>query len=262
MTEAIESDEGAVKKRLEALGFRVEHIPEDPKLSKPDLRATKSTEVYYFEVKTRELDAELRSKMESVAVGKTESMPVSLDKQNWLSGDIKKAGEQLKSLAGPTDFRVLWYRADSKPFVQDAREQLGSTLLGIRMVFGQRNGGKRVRPCVYAGFSDYWRYRDIDGSIVEADGLLNLIPNEFSPRREAFSKSALFEILREAAVDIQGLERNDLCYIVEPNVDRKDDAAVLASLRTKYPGHEFNAFGPAVAGTIVTTIDGRGGGGA
>lgn len=257
MIEAIESNEGAVQKRLEALEFRVERIPEDPKLSKPDLRATKGTEVYYFEVKTREMDVELRTKMESVAIGKTESMLISLDKQNWLSGDIKKAGEQLKSLAGPTDFRVLWYRADSNLFVQDAREQLGSTLLGIRMVFGQRNGKKRIRPCVYAGFSDYWRYRDIDGSIVDVDGSLNLIPNELSPRREAFSKSALFEILHEAAVDIQGLERNDLCYIVELNVDRRDDTAVLASLRMKYPGHEFKAFGPAVAGTTVTTIDGR-----
>jgi hypothetical protein len=95
------------------------------------------------------------------------------------------------------------------------------------MVFGQRNGEKRIRPCVYAGFFDYWRYRDIDGSIVEVDGLLNLIPNELSPRHEAFSKSALFEILREAAVDIQGLERNDLCYIVELNVDRRDDTACL-----------------------------------
>jgi hypothetical protein len=260
MTEEVESDEDAVKKRLEALEFRVERIPEDLKISRPDLRATKDAEVYYFEVKTRELDEELRSKMESVGIGKTESMTVSLDKQNWLSGDIKKAGNQLKSAAGPTDFRVLWYRADSSPFVQDAREQLGATLMGIRMVFGKRNGEKRIRPCVYAGYADYWRYKDIDGSIVEVDGLLNLIPNEFSPRREAFSRSALFGILREAAVDIQRLEKNDLCCIVEPNVDRKDDAAVLASLRTKYPGHEFLAFGPSVAGTTVTTIDGSGSG--
>lgn len=128
------------------------------------------------------------------------------------------------------------------------------------MVFGQRNGEKRVRPCVYAGFADYWRYKDIDGSIVEVDRLLNLIPNEFSPRREAFFQSALFRILHETAVDIQKLEENDLCYIIEHSVDRKDDAALLASLRTKYPGHEFRAFGPAVAGTTVTTIDGRGSG--
>ncbi len=257
MTEAVENVEEAIKKRLEALSFGVERIPEDPKLSTPDLRATKDAEVYYFEVKTRTLDAELRSKMESVGIGKTESMLISLDKQNWLSGDIKKAEEQLQSLAAPTDFRVLWYRVDSSPFVQDAREQLVSTLLGIRMVIEQRNGEERVHRCVYAGHADYWRYKDIDGSIVEVDGLLNLIPNEFSPRREAFSRSALFGILREAAVDIQRLEENNLCYIVEPSVDRKDDAAILASLRTKYPGHEFQAFVPAVAGTTVTTIDGR-----
>lgn len=256
MTEAVGSDEDAVKKRLEALNFTVERIQEDPKLSKPDLHATKDAEVYYFEVKTRKLHAELRLKMESVGIGKTDSMLVPLDKQNWLSRDIKKAREQLINLAAPTDFRVLWYRADSSPFVQGAREQLVATLLGIRMVFGQSNGEKRIRPCVYADFSDYWRYKDIDGSIVELDGLLNLIPNELSPRREAFSRSALFGILREAAVDIQRLEESDLCYIVEPNMDRKDDAAVLASLRTKYPGHEFQRFGPAVAGTTVTTIDG------
>lgn len=82
MTKVAESEEEVVKKRLEALNFEVERIPEDPKLSTPDLRATKDAEVYYFEVKTRTLDVELRSKMESVGIGKTESMLVSLDKQN------------------------------------------------------------------------------------------------------------------------------------------------------------------------------------
>lgn len=255
-----EGEEEAVKKRLEALDFKVDRIPEDPKLPMPDLRAAKGDEVFYVEVKTRELDSDLRAKMESVAIGETKSMLVSLDKQNWLSRDVKKASEQLESLASPTDFRVLWYRADSNPFLQDAKEQLGSTLLGIRMVFGQCNGEKRVRPCIYAGFSDYWRYRNIDGTIVEVDDDLNLIPNEFSPRCDSFSRSAIFEILRDAAVDIQKLERDDLCYVVEPKVDRRDEAAILASLRKKYPGHEFKAFGPAVAGTTVTTIDGSGSG--
>ncbi len=195
--------------------------------------------------------------MESVNVGATESILVPLDKRNWLSSDVKKASTQLDAAAKPDEFRLLWFRADNGLFVQDPREQIGATLLGIRMVFGSRNGERRVKHCVYAGFADFHRYTAIDGAMIEVDGALTLISNPFSPRQQAFATSPIHKAVEPAIVDVYQLECEDRCYIVDSDIDRKDDEAILTFLRTKYPTDEFLRFGPAFAGTTVTTMDAR-----
>ena len=252
-----------VRERLEALGFQVQRIAENPTERRPDLRASKSGTTTWVEVKTRALDSELRARMESVSVGATESILVPLDKRNWLSADVKKASTQLEAAAKPDEFRLLWFRVDNELFVQDAREQIGATLLGIRMVFGRRNGERRVRHCVYAGFADFRRYTAIDGAMIEVDEALTLISNPFSPRQQAFATSPIHKAVEPAIVNAPPqLEREDRCYIVDFDINRKDDEAILAFLRTKYPADEFLRFGPAFAGTTVTTIDARQGKGA
>ena len=251
-----------VRERLEALGFQVQRIAKNPKERRPDLRALNSGSTNWVEVKTRTLDSELRARMESVNVGATESILVPLDKRNWLSSDVKKASTQLDAAAKPDEFRLVWFRADNGLFVQDAREQIGATLLGIRMVFGRRNGERRVRHCVYAGFADFRRYTAIDGAMIEVDGALTLISNPFSPRQQAFATSPIHKAVEPAIVNVRQLEREDRCYIVDSDINRKDDEAILAFLRTKYPADEFLRFGPAFAGTTVTTIDARQGKGA
>jgi hypothetical protein len=156
------------------------------------------------------------------------------------------------------DFRLLWFRADNGLFVQDAREQIGATLLGIRMVFGKRNGQKSVLPCVYAGYADFFRCTEIDGAIIEVEGTLTLLPNQFSPRTVAFSRSPIAQVIAPAILDIQQGDREGLFYVVDSDVNRKNEGNVLAFLRKKYPTDEFLKFGPYSAGTTVTTIDARG----
>jgi hypothetical protein len=59
----------------------------------------------FVEVKTRMVDYVLRSKMESVRIGSTESILVPLDKHNSLSADIEKArsvGEPVGLKRNPT----------------------------------------------------------------------------------------------------------------------------------------------------------------
>ena len=147
--------------------------------------------------------------MESVNVGATESILVALDKRNWLSSDVKKANTQLDAAAKPDEFRLLWFRADNELFVQDVREQIGATLLGIRMVFGLRNGERRVRHCIYAGYADFRRYTAIDGAMIEVDKALTLIPNPFSPRHQAFAASPIHTAVEPAIVNVDQLERDD-----------------------------------------------------
>lgn len=247
-----------VKKRLEALGFQVADIPEHPTELRPDFRATKQDVSMLVEVKTRTEDSELRAKMESVGLGNTESVLTPLDKHNSLSSDVQQANEQLKKIATADEFRVLWFRADNGLFAQDACQQIGATLFGIKQVFVNRAGQQIVLPCVYAGYADFFRYTDIDGVITEVDGGLTLLPNPFSPRKDAFSQSPIAAAVSPAILDLQRNEREGLCYVVDANINRKSESEVLDYLRKKHPAHEFLKFGIHTASTVVTTIDAGG----
>jgi hypothetical protein len=126
------------------------------------------------------------------------------------------------------------------------------------MTFVIREDVKLARPCVHAGYADFFRYRGIDGAIVETDGALVLFPNSFSPRRAAFAESPIYSVLALAAVDIDKSEKDGECYVIDDSdVNRRDDKALLAYLRARYPSDEFSHFGIHVTGTTVTTIDAR-----
>jgi hypothetical protein len=114
-----------------------------------------------------------------------------------------------------------------------------------------------MRPCVYAGYADFFRYRDIDGAMMEIDGELTLILNQFSERREAFASSPICAAVSPAIVDVQRYAAEDRYYVIDSDVNRKDDHALLAFLGIKYPMDEFLHFAPHYAGTTVTTIDAR-----
>jgi hypothetical protein len=76
--------------------------------------------------------------MEAVRIGETTEILTDLDKHNSISAEVKHASRQLDAVASEQDFRLLWYRADRGPFVSNTKEQIGSTLYGMRMVLAER----------------------------------------------------------------------------------------------------------------------------
>ncbi|MGH8072090.1 MAG: hypothetical protein ACRERE_44035 [Candidatus Entotheonellia bacterium] len=254
-------DREAVQARLEALGFTVDVISEEDDANRPDLVAIKEGVRMFVEVKARVEDSALRANMESVRAGSTEIVLNSLDKRNSLSSRIKQACRQLTAVAGPDDFRLLWFRAEDGPFVHGTRDQIGATLLGIRMVLVESAGRKRERACVYAGHADFHRFRDIDGTMIEVGEPIILILNQFSPRAPAFAASPICKIVGSAVFDVTKAPQNDPFYVVDGEVDRKSDDALLRLLRDKYPEDSFISFLEHHAGTVITTIDARSSGG-
>ena len=115
---------------------------------------------------------------------------------------MKQACRQLAAVAGPDDLRLLWFRAEDGPFVHGTRDQIGATLLGIRMVLVESAGRKRERACIYAGHADFHRFRDIDGMMIEVGGPVILILNQFSPRAPVFAASPICKILGSAVFDV------------------------------------------------------------
>ena len=247
-----------MQRRLEALGFDVRPIDEHESERRPDLLAVADQRKLYVEVKTRTEDAALRAQMESVPVGQTAAVLADLDKRNSISADIKHARSQLTSVAELDDFRLLWFRADNGPFVHDALEQISATLYGIRMVVEGKPGAERPRACVYAGHADFYRFPEIDGVMVEVDQLITLLLNPFSARRHDFVRSRITRVLGDSVFDVDKAGAEGVVYIADGDAPRGDDNALLEHLRGRYAGKAFHRFVKACAGTVVTTIDGRG----
>ena len=249
-------DREDVKMVLERLGYQVRVLPTVKDEKRPDLLAIRGDTRMFVEVKTRVQDSTLRAAMEAVPLGATESILTPIKKHNALSAEIKDANEQLGTLASHGDHRLLWLRAHNDLFVHGARDQVVSTLLGIRVVDAERDGSRRHFRCAYAGFADFFRFREIDGAMIEKGDALTLVLNQFSDRHVAFSASHICNVLPSGAVvDVGQAARDGDCYVVDGDIDRKDDEAVLEFLRAKHPQHQFHGFLQHTAGTTVTVID-------
>lgn len=247
----------AVRERLQNLGFSVNHIPEEHGEKRPDLLAEKDGVRMYVEVKTREVDNAYRSKLEAVPCGATQKVLTPLNKHNSLSSDIKHASKQLEAVSLPDDFRLLWYRAHNKLFVQGMTAQLCATLLGVRMLAVMSDGKKRLGACMYAGQADFYRFKAIDGAILEEDdGNIVLFLNAFSPRADAFKHSHLALQVADSIVSEAFAQDREDWFILSGDAPRSDDEAILRRLCKFYPDTEFVEFVEYNAGTIMTTIDG------
>jgi Holliday junction resolvase-like predicted endonuclease len=248
----------AVQARLDALGFEVRSIPETTKSRQPDLLAQAEGTTMYVEVKTRSEDRVLRGRMEAVGIGKTDEIVTDLDKHNSISAEVKHASSQLCAAASQQDFRLLWYRADRGLFVSNTKEQIVSTLYGMRMVLAERPPfGLRPWYCAFAGHADFFRFREIDGVIIEADGLISLFLNPFSPRKGAFMTSRIARLLGadDAVFNIQRELDEGKLFAADGDAPRRNDPELLAHLTVKYPGIKFIRFLRGVSVTVMTTID-------
>lgn len=216
----------------------------------------------FVEVKTRSEDRVLRGHMEAVRIGEEVEIRTDLDKHNSISAEVEHASRQLNAIAQEHDLRLLWYRADRGPFVSNTKEQIGSTLYGMRMVLADRPmHARRPWQCAYAGYADFFRFREVDGVMAEVDGLISLFLNPFSPRGDAFATSRIAKVLAadDAVFDIQRAIADGKLFAAGGDAPRHDDAALLAHLTSKYPETTFVRFLRSVGVTSMTTIDGSAG---
>lgn len=231
-----------VKTVLESLGFKSELIPEEQHHRRADIRISDTSHTTYIEVKSRLSDENANKVIKSaIPGGPVVTYSGEAGKQNHFSGLVQDASIQLTASAGPLDYRILWFIATAVPEFVAADEQMRATLFGIRHVFCKRAGENKYLPCYYAGYSDFYRYKDIDGAIIQNNTGAVLLVNEFSPRVIGFKESALckYFIQKNASRIPSQEEAKGNGYVVDGNVNRKDEKQVLEFLRKKYPGVEF-----------------------
>ena len=192
------------------------------------------------EEKTKFEDAlAIEARLKTLRSGGVHGQTVPLKPNNRLSGIVKKAVGQLSSTGGDVshDLRVIWFTGAG--FDGEAKHyQLMSTLYGSTRVF-ELNGDGHHRTCYFFRNSDFYRFRDVlDGAYVSyltGNTLtVKLCLNPHSTRWKELRDSPFAARLSNGLIDPVEEEKEGMAYIVDGDVERSDEQAVMCYLHTKY----------------------------
>ena len=228
--------EEAIGAQMIAWGLSVRKIPES-KIEgerRPDFEVKKNGYTYLFEVKSREDDRrEVARKKEILDQGAIYGQHIPLLRQNIISNFVKDACNQLKNYGKNEWFRIVWLCAVSD--AQTAKfEQFKAALYGKTQMFDLDGDGFH-RPCYFYRDSEFFRYhRVLDAAIVSTLDKVELCFNPFSVKNSNFKSSSFSKIFKCSVCDPIREESEGNAYIVDSDVDRKNENAVMAYLRDKY----------------------------
>ena len=113
--------------------------------------------------------------------------------------------------------------------------QLEAALYGTTRMFDLDSSEGVHRPCYFFRDSDFFRYRNVlDAAIVSTLTSEKLCMNTLSTRYDSFKQTRLYAHFGCAIRDPLVEEARGDAYIVKSDVDRNDENAVIADLRSKY----------------------------
>ncbi|MDP1954979.1 MAG: hypothetical protein Q8K71_10920 [Polaromonas sp.] len=174
----------------------------------------------------------------ALAQGQVHGSSQPLTSNNRISGIVRKAAGQLSSTASEVahDLRILWFTGVG--FDGEAKHyQLISTLYGSTRIFQLDH--RHMRTCYFFRNSDFYRYRDhLDGAVAAHlngnTATVKLCLNPYSPRWKALRDSPFAHNFKLGLIDPIAEEQAGEAYIVDSDIDRRDERAVIACLEKKY----------------------------
>lgn len=203
---------------------------------RPDFLVSDGTQSYFIELKTK-FESPERSALRS---GHLKSEEVFVDALGLTAtatyrSIMAKASKQLASMATQdnTQLRLPWLHCVGLQANVDA-ERFKNLLFGLVYIADWADGGD-AKPCYFFRPSIFHQYKHIiDAAIVSTEHDLWLCLNPYSQRHKQVEKCQLASVLAEGKINPSELALDDLAWIVEANVDRRDEEAVLSSLKDKY----------------------------
>jgi hypothetical protein len=183
-----------------------------------------------------------------------------LTRDNRLSGIIAKGASQLQSSSERDhNFRLLWFTgtgvdAEAKYY------QFIATIYGTTNIIEMN--ASHYRRCYFFRNSDFYRHADIiDGAVVayvfgSSSITAKLCLNPLSAKCSALRDSPVVVQFGSAIEDPEVLEGRKKAFIVDGDIDRNDEGAVLTFLQSKYgtaPLMKLNL--NYVSATILENID-------
>jgi hypothetical protein len=159
-------------------------------------------------------------------------------RRNRLSAIVRKAASQLESSGRrfAHHFRLVWFNSTG-PYAKAHALQFRAGLYGKVGVTGLRLPA--VVPCYFFGHSDFFNHADrVDGAIVVhpvQDGLEPwLCLNPLSHRYDSLRRTKLVRLFGRNIDDPLRAERERRAFILDCDIDRSDEAALLAYVERKY----------------------------
>jgi len=229
---------------FEFLGYVVTRVPETSGSQRADYAIANGVDQFIAEVKSRGRDEDFERSMERF--GHAESQRAA-GRSNPISRQISVAGRQLAATAAedPSLLRIIVFvAAGDDPELQV--DQFQATLYGTVDLLREDVGGAVAVPCFYFTFSDFCRLPGIDAAVVLVPPTARLCVNSFGVRRDRLGESNLYKALSAvgAVTDPEAQERMGQAFLADTDIDRRDEAAMLGYVRSKYGLPELLPFKP------------------
>ncbi|MBU2227213.1 MAG: hypothetical protein KJ936_06030 [Proteobacteria bacterium] len=235
----------AVIKILQDFGFSSSEIPEEPqKGRRADIRATKDTQSFLIEVKTKEDHPEF-----TTALKKTKDLEIvpyekQLRRSNTFGKIIREGVRQLEETPDDAQsFKCIWFRAIETLFT-DAFDFMKATLYGTRhLLVRDQSGGFSHATCFYFDPNEFFKYPSLDAVVLDNGRGAELSVNSFSRRFAEFRGSVLYQLFESsrALTDPLKLEDQKEIFVADTDVSRNDKDAVIKFIQEKY-GISVNPF--------------------
>lgn len=237
-------EELEARKFFECLGYVVTQVPESSGSERADYAVADGVDQFVAEVKSRGRDEAFERSMERF--GHAESQQ-AVGRSNPISKQISVAAGQLASTAAesPGLLRiVVLVAAGDDPELQ--ADQFQATLYGTVDLLREDVDGVVAVPCFYFAFSDFCRFPGVDAAVVLVPPAARLCINGFSRRRGRLAESNLYKVLSAAGAvsDPEAQERLGQAFLADADIDRRDEAAMLGYVRSKYGLPELLPFKP------------------
>lgn len=225
------------KSLLKHWGIDVSDIPTSVK-EESDFLATFGTCKVLIEEKTKiDNSNRLSQRDATLSKGEVHGASTPLVRDNRLSGLVKKAASQLLSSSEKDhDFRLMWFTGTGV----DANakfHQFIATIYGMTNILEMN--ASHYRRCYFFRNSDFHLHAQvIDGAIVAhvsgSSIAAKLCLNPLSPRFDALRNSPVVVPFGTAVEDPVALEQKNEVFVVDSDIDRNDESALLAFIQSKY----------------------------
>jgi len=155
-------------------------------------------------------------------------------RKNTISRIVRDSVKQLSSVEHTVDFKLVWLHAVDRH--QDMKlEQFKSTLYGVVDIFDLDEFSGNLIPCYYFGFNEFFPASNtLDGAVVSTVDKATLCLNTFSPKYNRLMVSELSEKFDKGVLDPLTQELNGEAFVVNTNIDRKDQGELIRYLNKKY----------------------------
>jgi hypothetical protein len=240
-------EEWEARRFFESLGYVVTRLSESSDFQRADYSVENGVDHFLAEVKSRGPDEDFEQRMERF--GRAQSQE-TIGRSNSISKQITGAAGQLAATAAenPSLLRVIvLVAAGDHPELQV--DQFQATLYGKVDLLRADCAGVLAVPCFYFTFSDFFRLPDIDAAVVLAPAGARLCINSFAGRRDRLGESRLHKELSAAGAvtDPEAQERLGNAFLADDtDIDRRDEAAMLRYVRSKYGHPELLTFLPTI----------------